>query len=441
MTGNARTNRVAVVGGGYAGMAAAVSLAERGYSVTVFEAGRTLGGRARKIEYRDEVLDNGQHILSGAYKELLRLMNLVGVDSNACARIPLTLHMPPDFSLQAPNWIAPFHLVWALIGARGLTWSERLAAVRFIGALRLRHFQVGSDVTVSELLSDYAQPAALVKFLWQPLTISALNTPVSTASGQVFANVIRDALASTREASDMLLPQKDLSSLFPEPAADWLARHNGNVKTGARVKAIAPNDNQLRLETDIGVESFESVVVAVGPHQLENISFPSQVHTPVGFEYEPIATIYIKFDGPVRLAVPMFGQAEGIVQWFFDRRQLLGIGTSAEQGLIAAVISASGPHQTLPHDELAAAVVRELQAHTGPLPSTLWSKVVIEKYATFACTAKIQSKRPDISTNLPGLFICGDYSAGDYPGTLEGAVRNGIRAAETATTFMNRKPH
>ena len=122
--------RVAIIGGGYAGLAAAVSLAGHGICSTLIEAGRLLGGRARRVDYRDEVIDNGQHILSGAYSETLRLMNLVGVPENAMSRIPLTLTMPPRFSLQAPRWPAPFHLIWALLSAQGLTLADRIAAIR-----------------------------------------------------------------------------------------------------------------------------------------------------------------------------------------------------------------------------------------------------------------------------------------------------------------------
>ena len=430
--------RVAIIGGGYAGMAAAVSLAERGVRTTIFETGKVLGGRARRVDYRGEVIDNGQHILSGAYSELLRLMALVGVPDEAFSRIPLTLSMPPHFSLQAPRWIAPLHLLWALLSAKGLACSDRLAAIRFMNALKRMKFQVDAADSVASLLAAHRQPDKLVRYLWQPLTISALNTPIAAASAQVFANVLRDALASARSASDLILPRTDLSGLFPDRAAAWLATRGSDVKRGIRVESVMAAKKLFHLATDAGPATFGAAIVAIGPHQFDAISLPPACNAIMPFAYEPIVTIYLKFDQHVRLPCPMLGQVKGTVQWFFDRRQL---GTndcarSQHEGLIAAVISASGPHEGLSQETLAARVLDELSRHTGPLPALAWQKVITERFATFACTAPIQSKRPAVLTNVPGLFLTGDYTAGGYPATLEGAVRSGIRAADHATMHL-----
>ena len=421
-------------------MAAAVSLAERGIRTTLFEAGKVLGGRARRVDYRGEIIDNGQHILSGAYSELLRLMALVGVPDSAISRVPLTLAMPPHFLLRAPRWIAPLHLVWALLSARGLALSDRLAAIRFMRRLKRLNFRVNAEDTVAALLAASRQPDRLVRYLWQPLTISALNTPIATASAQIFANVLRDALASERDASDLLLPRTDLSSLFPDVAASWLAARGSEVNRGARVKGVLSAGNMFHLSTDVGPAACGAVIVAIAPHQFDSILLPPGGDAIVPFAYEPIVTIYLKFDQHVRLPLPMLGQVEGFAQWFFDRRQL-GAGDSARShgdGLIAAVISASGPHQTLPQDQLTAHVLQELARHIGPLPPLAWQKVITEKFATFACTTPIQPKRPAILTSIPGLFLSGDYTAGDYPATLEGAVRSGIRAAGHVAMYLSK---
>lgn len=434
--------RVAIIGGGYAGMAAAVSLAERGVRSTVFEAAKVLGGRARRIDYRDEVLDNGQHILSGAYSELLRLMSLTGVSDSAFSRIPLRLSLRPQFALQAPAWIAPLHLAWALLTAKGLSFSDRLAAINFMRALKAANFRVEPGETVANLLSTHNQPAKLIQYLWQPLTISALNTPMHTASAQVFVNVLRDALASTREASDLILPQADLSALFPDAAARWLAGHGSEVLSGARVKSVSPHEGGFRLEVDNAQEdstSFAAVVLAIGPHQTESLSLPEKISGMTHFSYEPIVTVYLKFSAPVHLPEAMFGQVDGFSQWFFDRRQLSTrqVRDPSEGGLIAVVISASGAHEELDNDALAARVLAELEKHTGALPALEWHKVITEKFATFACTPSIHASRPGNTTQTPGFFLAGDYTAGDYPATLEGAVRSGIRAANLAASHLS----
>ena len=435
---------VAIVGAGYAGMAAAVTLAGAGVGCTVFETAKTLGGRARRIEYQGEVLDNGQHILAGAYTELLRLMRCVDVPDSSLLRVPLRLSIPPNFLLSAPRTsllTGSLSLAWALLTARGLTLSDKLAAVRFIKTLKRVRFQVGVSKSVATLLAEQQQPQNLIDNLWQPLTISALNTPPAIASAQVFANVIRDSLASTRDASDLLLPCVDLSALFPEPAAAWLAQHGSQVRAGVRIRRILPIGGRYNVLSDTDAQQFDGVIIAVGPHQLEGLM--SGVAAPP-FSFEPIVTVYFKFDRRVRLPEPMCGQIKGLAQWFFDRHALRsagylrGIPHNREEGLIAVVISASGPHELLSQEQLAAQVLAELSRRIPGLPKPVWHKVVTEKYATFACTPG--AYRPPAATCFPGVFRAGDYVAGDYPATLEGAVRNGILAAEATISYLQTSP-
>jgi predicted NAD/FAD-dependent oxidoreductase len=195
----------------------------------------------------------------------------------------------------------------------------------------------------------------------------------------------------------------------------------------------------FQLATDDGPMTFDAAIIAIGPHQFDSISLPADCNPTVPFGYEPIVTIYLKFNERVRLPLPMLGQIEGIVQWFFDRRQLAPIAASGtqEDGLIAAVISSSGPHETFSQEKLAAHALEELARHTGPLPQLAWHKVIAEKFATFACTVPIQSRRSSCQTSTPGLFLAGDYTSGPYPATLEGAVRSGVCAADLVVDFLS----
>ncbi|MEO8386212.1 MAG: hydroxysqualene dehydroxylase HpnE [Betaproteobacteria bacterium] len=434
-SGAART--VAIIGGGYAGLAAAVTLAENGVRTVVYEAGKTLGGRARRIEYRGEILDNGQHILAGAYRELLRLMRVVEVPDTSLRRVSLRLSMPPDFLLRAPSktlFPGQLYMAWTLLTAKGLSVADRWAAIRLMSALKRAKYQLDNRLTVAELLAAHRQPQNLIDHLWQPLTISALNTPLACASAQVFAHVLRDSLASDRNASDLLLPCVDLSALFPDPAAGWLINRGGQIWMGQRVNNILVTDRGYQVSCGNDVAHFDAIILAVGPHQLSGLL--AGVESPK-LDYEPIVTIYFKFDRPVHLPEPMLGQAKGLAQWFFDRTALSGNRAAADEtgGLIAAVISASGPHMQLTQEALAEQVLAELVQHVSQLPKPLWRKVVSEQFATFACTPL--ADRPPVETSFPGVFRAGDYVAGDYPATLEGAVRNGVKAAESCLTFLN----
>ena len=399
---------VAVVGAGYAGLAAAVSLAQRAVRVSVFESGPLPGGRARRVTTGGRSLDNGQHILVGAYTTLLGLMHAVGANPDELLlRLPLELRYAQGFRLRAPALPAPLHLAAALISATGITWRERFGAVAFMQAMKRKTFRVEARVSVATLLQAHGQAGAIGRFLWHPLCISALNTLPRSASANAFLAVLRDSLAGPRSASELLMPRVDLTELFPQPATAWLAAHGGEVRCGSPVREL----DSLR-------QQFTHVIVAVGPHQLEPL-LPGLVGD---YTYQPIYTIYLKYPAQVKLELPMLGLSEGVAQWVFDRGQLGG-----DRGLLACVISAQGDHQQMQQDQLAATCHRELTAALGSLPEPEWTQVIAEKRATITCTPEIKRLGP--GTPLPNVFLAGDYTDPEYPPTLEAAVRSGIRAA------------
>jgi squalene-associated FAD-dependent desaturase len=416
---------VAVVGAGWAGLAAAVTLAEHGVRVTVFEASRSLGGRARRVSLDGVDLDNGQHVLIGAYRETLRLMRKVGADPDELLlRLPLELRYADGFHLRAPRLPYPLNLFVALLRAKGMPLAQAFSALRFMAALRARRFRVEPDRSVAQLLDEHRQAGALRSHLWEPLCVSALNTPLGSASAQVFLNVLRDGLAGARDASDLLIARSDLGRVFPEPAAQYVRARGGEILLGTPVRRIERTPGGFRLND---MQTFSGVVIACGPHQ----AGPLLVQLPeIGgalaaidaFAYEPIVTCYLQYPESVLLPSPMLGFNGGMVQWVFDRGRLGG-----PKGLLAAVISASGAHQQLTKEELTARIEIELKATLGELPSPRWSQVITEKRATFSCTPALAWSR--VATAIPRLLLAGDYLAGEYPGTLEAAVLSGVAAA------------
>ncbi len=418
-------NRVAIIGAGWSGLAAAVTLAERGVSVTVFEASRSLGGRARRVSIDGVDLDNGQHILIGAYRETLRMMRRVGADPNELLlRVPLELRFADGFHLRAPRLPYPLNLLSALLRAKGLDLAQSFSALRFMASLWVRKFRIAPDRSVARLLDDHKQSGLLRTHVWEPLCISALNTPVEHASAQVFVNVLRDGLTGAREASDLLIARTDLGRLFPEPAAEYVRARGGAIELGMPMRRIAHVPGGFRLND---AQMFSCVVIACGPHQagLLLVQLPEladALSRISAFSYEPIVTCYLQYPGSVSLPAPMLGFNGGIVQWAFDRGRLGG-----PKGLLATVISASGAHEELTKEELTARIGIELEAALGELPLPQWSQVITEKRATFSCTPALM--RPHISTAIPDLLLAGDYVASEYPGTLEGAVHSGVQAA------------
>ncbi|MBI1907143.1 MAG: FAD-dependent oxidoreductase [Rhodocyclales bacterium] len=431
---------VAIIGAGYAGLACAVELARRGVPVTLFERSHVLGGRARVVFKDGWQVDNGQHILIGAYTELTRLLRLTGVAPRVLERLPLTLHVPGRMHLQAARLPAPLHLALGLLRARGLDWADRFAMLRLMRYLKKHRFQLDTRMTVLRLLHTTGQTERLSALVWVPLCIAALNTPAEAASAQVFANVLRDSLASGAGASELLIPRVDLSELFPVQAARYLAVRKGKTRTGNAINAIQPSDDGLRLAGDPDDSArYQHVVLATAPYHagalLRSTGRCDRLAQQIdNLQYEPITTVYLTLGENVRLPCAMIALADGHAQWAFDRGQLGG-----EAGLIACVISAHGPHESMTREDLEIAVHQQLERELMQrLPAPAWTMTITEQRATFACRPDVQ--RPSARTPVSGLWLAGDYVDSPYPATLESAVRSGTAVAAAILAARGAQP-
>src|SRR5512138_366636 len=409
MRADSNAPRVAVVGGGWAGCAAALTLAEAGVAVTLYEAGRTLGGRARTVALEGQALDNGQHILLGAYETTLGLIDRLHPDPHGLWRLPLTVEQPPDFRLACPRLPAPLHLAAGLLGAKGLDWGEKLAAARWAHAL-IRGASTPFDGSVGELTRT--QPEKLRRLLWHPLCVSALNTPPELASGQVFREVIRAAFGKRRRDSDLLLPRRALSALFPEPAAQRITERGGAVRRASRVTALDATETAVTVSTREDTERFSHAILAVAPQHLPALAsrtpaLERAARAAASYSYQPIATAYVQYSEAFQLAKPLYALGDGPAQFVFDRGQSHG-----QAGLLAFVASAAAS-LTADWPDRAEAQLRRIVDPGRPR----WRRHIVEKQATYACIPGLP--RPPVHTPHPREFLAGDYTSGPYPATLE----------------------
>ena len=416
---------VAVVGAGWAGLAAAVEATQAGAHVTLFEMAPAAGGRARDVAWHGRVLDNGSHICIGAYVETLRLLETVGVDVAATFdRRPLTLvdcagnglRMRPGPPLRA--------FAIAVLTRRGWSWRERFALLATASRWRRAAFRCDPQATVGALTASL--PAAVRAEFIEPLCVAALNTPVAQASGSVFLRVLQAALAETAGGADLMLPRRPLGDVLPAPALRWLEGSGATLRLGHRVERIDRDGDGWRLDG----ERFAAIVVAASAVEAARLLSP---HAPewaaqaLALRYEPIATVYATSQGCV-LPEPLVAlHADGTrpAQFVFDLGQL-----GREQGLLAFVISGASAWV---ERGVAAAEAATLAQANGQLAGALGAPLaavgtIVEKRATFACVPDLRRPPQRVS---PRLVACGDYVDGPFPATLEGAVRSGVAAART----------
>ncbi len=442
-------NHVAIIGGGCAGLSAAAALVDRGYAVTIFEASSQLGGRTRTVVVENNnlmhQLDNGQHILLGAYRETLALLRKAGVDEKQVfLRVPLQLTMQAHtaksvFSLKSKHYLpAPLNMLFGLLGCQGLSFTDRIAATKLMVRLRRSHYQIANDTPLEQFLINQQQSSHLLQMLWEPLCLAALNTPITIASTRIFLNILRDTFTGNKQNSDFLLPRQDLSQIIVYPLSRYIQEKGGVIRLNKRIRSLTVTIDKLgkegfNLETRNENYYFKHVVLAVSPARVDLFlaSLPKlqrAYEQTQRYTYQPIYTIYLQYSAETKLPDVMTGmtkmpsQSNITAQWVFDRGQLCG-----QKGLIAVIVSAEGKHQKLTHDALALKVARELSDAFPDLAKPLWHKVIAEKRATFSCVTNLA--RPTNKTAQPHLYLAGDYTYADYPATIESAVRSGIACA------------
>ncbi len=446
---------VVVIGGGWSGLSCAVSLAANNIPVLLLESARQLGGRARGVKLKHFLLhppeqrvdagyysDNGHHIMLGAYRYVLELLKLLSInEQDVLLRKPLELILYAEgqkkYSLKAPRVPAPLHLIFALLRTNGFKLSERIKALNMLIRLAATHYTLTQDISVKELMHRYSQTPQLLKGLWEPLCLAALNTPIDKASAQVFLLVLRDSFSRYRSDSDVLLFKTSLSHFLPLPASDFIQQHGGKIRLASRVSRLQIINKQIsQVIVDNECLPVSQIVLATPAditHQLLASSNLSELVPDL--EYEPICSVYLQYPEAVRLPALMCGFIDATSHWAFEHSVIHQTGSeniknACNACVIAIVISGPGRHMLQDNHSLARQVHAELAQIVKQLPEFIQFQVIREKKATFSCQVNIQNYRPGCVTPIKGLYLAGDYTDTGHPATLEGAVKSGFIAAQ-----------
>jgi squalene-associated FAD-dependent desaturase len=425
-----------VVGGGLAGIAAALRLTDAGLPVTLLEARPRLGGATYSFRRGDLTVDTGQHVFLRCYRSYRDLLDRLGSTDRVAVQdafsVPvLRAGAPPQRLARSRRLPAPVHLVPALLGYRHLPLRRRLGAVRAAAALRgVRPDDPAADrVSFGAWLAAHGQDEATVRHLWELVCVAALNAPPQSASLALAARVFQTGLLDTADAGDLGLLRAPLAEVHGGPAADLLSRLGATVRTGVRARRVVRQRGGYQVDTDAGGQPARAVVLAV-PHQQAARLAPDEA-TPgrnrwAALGDAPIVNVHVRYAHPVtdlRLAAGL----DSPVQWVFDRTppevpgQYLVVSVSAAQAALGT------PTGALARTHLAA--LAELFPAAGRTPVTDVF-VTREPRATFRQAPGTAALRPRPATALPGLALAGAWTDTGWPDTMEGAVVSGQRAAE-----------
>ena len=460
MSGAARP-RVAIVGGGLAGLAAAVPLAERGLKVEIYEARRSLGGRA--ASFRDpatgELVDHCQHVSMGCCTNLADFCRRTGLD--AAFRRDRVLHFftadGTRADLAASRWLpAPLHLGPALMGLRYLSLRDKLGIARAMWRLaRTELADEAAGPTMLTWLQAHGQSPAAIERFWSVVLVSALGETLDRAGVPLARKVFLDGFLRSREAYEVLVPLFPLRELLNERLTPWLSRHHVDVRLGAAVEELAGAGGRvthLRLADGTKHEVDAAVLAVPWRRAASFVREPSLVErlpelaAVERIEDSPIAGVHLWFD---RLITPLpHAVLVGTLgQWLFNRGSSAAVNASGSvadghdrEHYYQVVISAS---RTLAGRDRAA-VIEELLAELGAIfpvargARLLRWRLVSEQAAVFSAAPGIERLRPPQRTSVPNFALAGDWTRTGWPSTMESAVRSGYLAAEAVLTALGR---
>jgi squalene synthase HpnD len=431
--------KVLVLGAGYAGLAAATELALNGHTVTVLESRSILGGRAHSFSdpKTGQETDNAQHILMGCYHESLELLRTLGVHDRLL--FPTALDVPylsenGHSALKAPGLPAPWHLLVALLGFKELTWVDRWQAFTLCNRLRFGQRPASADIAELWLKSSNQSPN-LIRAVWEPLCLAALNEPLSTASASLFATVIERSLLGSADDSKILLSRVGLSELFAPEVEQLLNLCGGRIVRNAVVSKLQfQGDLISRVETQDGTVYEADHVISALPWAALRTLLP-QNSALAGcckeIEDSPIIGIQIWLDSPI-LDRPFVGLLDSPLHWVFSSDHIHEIKENAHSGYrYALVISGAREWIDKPADEIEAMAMRELHRFL-PLSreTTVLHRLIYKsRSATFATTPETEKLRPNATTEWDNFWLAGDWINTGLPATIESAIQSGRTAA------------
>ncbi|MGI8870382.1 MAG: hydroxysqualene dehydroxylase HpnE [Mycobacteriales bacterium] len=431
--------RVCVIGGGLAGLSAAITCADAGADVVLLESRGRLGGATFSIHRDGLALDNGQHLVLRCCIAYLGFLDRIGtrhlVRFQRRLQVPVRTPGGPDAAIWRTAGPPPLHLAASLARYPHLSRTEKAAAVVAMRALkRLDPADRRLDaLSFGDWLRSQHQSARAIAALWGLISVPTINLRPDDTSLAVAATVFRTGLLDSADAADIGLPEVPLTALHVEPAIDALRRAGATIRRSARVSSVRGTAGGVAIGTRAGTVEADAAIVAV-PHDVAGGLLPPGTvpgqDALVQLGHSPIVNLHIALDRTVMTERFIAGYRTPL-QWIFDRTRASGVRRGQ---CLAVTLSAADEWIGVPSGELRDRLLPELgKLFPAARDASVEAFVVTrEPHATFRATPGSGRLRPGEITDTPGVFLAGSWTDTGWPATMEGAVRSGLRAARRA---------
>ena len=435
---------IIIIGGGFAGLAAAVDLAEKGKRVLLLERRSFLGGRAYSIKDKvtGDTVDNGQHLMMGCYHHTLNFLNKIGAaDKLKFQPSPRVDFIHPTLgtaSFTCPNLPAPLHLLAGLSRLKTISWLDRIKALRVGFSLQLMNGNRNrlANISVKQWLDELGQSEQIQNNFWHPMALATLNERPEIASADMFAAVIEQGFMRKKSDSTMVISRVGLSELYTEDAMKFIEARGGEIRMNASVKNIEIENGAIKsvlLSNDEKIAA-EAVISSVPYFMLKEMMDEALIeeHFPAvkNFVSAPIVSINLWYANSV-MDSEFVGLLDSPIEWVFNKN---AIGGAPPSGLHHCALVISGAHEAakMTKEVLVELAISEMQKNfpNAKNQTPVHSYVIKEQYATISHTVGVATQRPTQQTGIRGFFLAGDWTATGLPATIESAVKSGQRCAE-----------
>lgn len=420
---------ILIIGGGFAGLSAACYLAEQGFKIRLLEASPKLGGRAYSFEYlpKNDIIDNGQHIMLGCYRNTLEFLNLIGASDKIDIQKNMSVNFVKRggmyFKLSADGGFYPISLVFGLAKFGAIRIRERIRILSLFINMLFESKENLKYLTVKEWLLKNGQNETTIKALWDILAVSTLNTSIENASAKLFRRILQEIFLKNSKGANIVIPKKGLSDIYCTQAEDFIKKRDGSIHLSEKVNSFCMKNRTVNsIITDKNEYSgFDYVISAVPHYALEKFHPGIKSEQPdLNLEYSTVLTVHIWLNSNP-FTEKFYGLIDSEIHWLFNHGKH-----------ITLVISNADKFNKVSENELIALIYSELEEYFPIFYSNLVEeyKIIKEKRATFIPSIESENNRSKLSQVYGNIILAGDWTNTKLPSTIEGAVLSGKNAAE-----------